>query len=124
MGKAWDTAQEYFRCVRASDADGIARLFADDAVLSLFDGTVRRGRGAIRDFYANTAMRPGLAPQPQAPIEDGNRCAVEIMVYGSDGVPHRPLDVFTMNDDGEITTLRAYMGHVLEEDVQHAAGQE
>jgi hypothetical protein len=42
---------------------------------------------------------------------------VEIIVRGADGVPHRPLDVFTVNDDGEITILRAYMGHVLDEDV-------
>jgi ketosteroid isomerase-like protein len=120
MGKAWDAAQEYFRCMHASDAEGIEQLFAEDAVLCLYDGTVRRGRREIRDFYANSAMRPGLAPEPQPPIEDGNRCAVEIMVRASDGTPRRPLDVFTVNDDGEITILRAYTGHVLEEDLPPA----
>ena len=116
MGRAWDAAQEYFRCVRESDADAIEQLFAEDAVLVMFDGTVRRGRRDIRDFYEHTAMRSGLSPQPQQPIEDGDRCAVEIMVSGRDGRPHRPLDVFTVNDDGEITLLRAYTGHVLDED--------
>ena len=116
MGKAWEAAQEYFRCVHGSDADGMAALFAEDAVLVMFDGTVRRGRAEIRDFYENVAMRPGLAPQAQAPIEDGNRCAVEIIVRGGDGVPRRPADFFTVNDDGEITMLRAYIGHALDDD--------
>jgi len=52
----------------------------------------------------------------EAPIEDGNRCAVEIIVRDGDGVPRRPADFFTVNDDGEITMLRAYIGHALDDD--------
>ena len=52
----------------------------------------------------------------QPPIEDGNRCAVEILVEGDGGELRRPVDIFTVNDAGEIVSLRMYMGHALEED--------
>lgn len=117
MGKARDAAMEYFRCMRESDADSMEHLFALDAVLSLFNGTLRRGRADIRDFYENTGMRPGLRPHPQEPIEDGNRCAVEIVVGQQDGSYARVVDIFTVNDDGRVSSLRIYQGLLLDGDI-------
>jgi SnoaL-like domain len=108
---------EYFRCMRESDADSMERLFAPDAVLSVFNGTLRRGRPEIRDFYENTGMRPGLRPHPQQPIEEGNRCAVEIVVGQQDGSYARVVDIFTVNDAGQITSLRIYQGRLLDGDI-------
>ena len=48
MGSARDAAIEYFRCMREADADGIERLFAPDAFLSICDGTFRRSRADPR----------------------------------------------------------------------------
>jgi hypothetical protein len=100
-----------------SDADGMERLFATDAVLSVFNGTVRRGRAPIRDFYENSSMRQGLRPHPQEPIEDGNRCVVEIIVELPDGTCTRVADIFTANDDGQVSSLRIYQGLLLDEDI-------
>jgi hypothetical protein len=100
-----------------SDADGMERLFAADAVLSVFNGTVRQGRESIRDFYENSGMRQGIHPHPQEPIEEGNRCVVEIIVELRDGNYTRVVDVFTVNDDGLVGSLRIYQGLLLDEDV-------
>jgi SnoaL-like domain len=118
MGKAWEAATEYFRCMRNSDATGIEKLFAADSVLTIFDGTVRRGRDDIRDFYEHTAMWPGLRPKPQLPVEQGDRCAVEILIRRRDESVMRVADVFTVNDAGEIASLRIYKGHLLDGDLE------
>jgi hypothetical protein len=117
VGRARIAAKEYFRCMLASDADSMERLFAPDAVLIVFNGTVRRGRGAIRDFYENSGMPQVLRPYPQEPIEEGNRCVVEIIVELHDGSYARVVDIFTVNDDGLVSSLRIYQGLLLEEDI-------
>jgi hypothetical protein len=117
MGKALDAAMEYFRCIRESDVDGMERIYAPHAVLALFNGTTARGPREIRDFYDTTGMRNGISPHPQEPIEDGNRCVVEIVVGLKDGRYTRVVDIFTVNNDGLITSLRIYHGVLLDEDV-------
>jgi hypothetical protein len=120
MGTAQVAAKEYFRCMLTSDADGMERLFAPDAVLSVFNGTVRRGRGAIREFYENSGMRQVLRPHPQEPVEEGNRCAVEIIVELHDGSYTRVVDIFTVNDYGQVSSLRIYQGLLMDEDIPPA----
>jgi hypothetical protein len=121
MGKARDAAMEYFRCMRESDAAGMERLFAQDAILSLFNGTIRRGRQEIRDFYENSGMRLGVRPNPQEPFEDDKRCAVEIVVGMADGSYGRVVDIFTVNDDGQVSSLRIYQGLLLDGDIPDSA---
>jgi hypothetical protein len=121
MGTALIAAKEYFRCMLESDADGMERLFAADAVLSAFNGTVRRGRASIRDFYENSGMRQGIRPHPQEPIEEGNRCVVEIIVELPDGSCTRVVDIFTANDDGQVSSLRIYQGLLLDEDISEGS---
>jgi hypothetical protein len=104
----------------ASDADGMERLFAPDAVLIVFNGTVRRGRAAIRDFYENSGMRQLRRPHPQDPVEEGNRCVVEIIVELQDGSYTRVVDIFTVNDVGQVSSLRIYQGLLLDEDTSSA----
>ena len=72
MGTARDAAIEYFRCMREGDADSIERLFAPDAVLSVFNGTLRRGRREIRDFYENSGMQQGFGPTRKSPSRMAN----------------------------------------------------
>jgi hypothetical protein len=129
MGKARDATTEYFRCVIALDAEGMERLFASDGVLSVFggegrpEGTLKRGRSEIRNYYEGSSMRLGHHPHPQEPIEEGNRCVVEVVVELPDGTCTRVADVFTVNEEGEVTSLRVYKGLLLEEDVPSARSQ-
>jgi hypothetical protein len=107
---------EYFRCVRESDGPGLERIFARDATLYTFEGTIRRGRAEIRDFYETRAMGTGVEAYQQTPIEDANRCAVEIIVHHADGDVFRVVDLFTVDDEGSITNLHVYRGLLLEGD--------
>jgi hypothetical protein len=116
MGKASEAATEYFRCMRERDANAMEALFAADAVLSVFNGTVRRGKQEIRDFYEYSAFRGGLRPNPGPPIEDGSRCAVEIVVGRDNDSYQRVVDIFTVNEEGEVTSLRIYEGLLLQGD--------
>ena len=116
MGHASNAATEYFRCVRESDGPGLERVFASDATLYTYEGTVRRGRGEIRDFYETRAMGTGVKAYQQAPIEEANRCAVEIIVHHSGGEVFRVVDLFTVDDEGSITNLHVYRGLLLEGD--------
>jgi hypothetical protein len=97
------------------------RLFAQDSILSLFNGTIRRGRQEIRDFYENSGMRQGVRPNPQEPFEDDNRCAVEIVVGMPDASYARVVDIFTVNDDGQVSSLRVYQGLLLDGDIPDSA---
>jgi hypothetical protein len=124
MGAARDAAIEYFRCMREGDADSIERLFAPDAVLSVFNGTLRRGRREIRDFYENSGMQQGVRPNPQEPLEDDKRCAVEIVVGLPDGSWARVVDIFTVNEDAQVSNLRVYQGLLLDGDIPAADSSE
>lgn len=116
MGKAREAAQEYFRCVRDSDGPGMQQLFAHDALLSTSD-EMRRGGPDIRAFYESRAMGTGVKAYPQVPtIEQGNRCAVEIIVHHPDGEMLRVVDLFTVDDAGRITSLHIYRGLLQEGD--------
>ncbi len=124
MGTARDAAIEYFRCMREGDADSIERLFAPDAVLSVFNGTLRQGRREIRDFYENSGMQQGVRPHPQEALEDDKRCAVEIVVGLPDGSWARVVDIFTVNEDAQVSSLRVYQGLLLDGDIPGADSPE
>jgi hypothetical protein len=61
-------------------------------------------------------MRMGVKAYQQTPIEDANRCAVEIVVHHADGDVFRVVDLFTVDDQGSITNLHVYRGLLLEGD--------
>lgn len=116
MGATRDIAAEYFRCVRDADGPGLERVFASDATLYTFEGTVRRGRREIREFYETRAMNTGVQARQLPAIEEGDRCAVEIVVRHADGEVFRVVDLFTVDDDGQITNLHVYRGLLLDGD--------
>ncbi|MEO3743542.1 nuclear transport factor 2 family protein [Plantactinospora sp. B5E13] len=52
----------------AGDAEGVAALYEEDAVLAYPPGSVTVGRAAIRDLWARVlANRPRLAPEEPLP---------------------------------------------------------
>jgi hypothetical protein len=127
-----DVAPEYFRSVREKDADGIAQLFAENAVRVSFQGEVADGHAAVMDWYVNRDFKQNyiwrfpdgtvVTPVPRESavvgsltpllpgVVDGNRCAVEVAVELADGTRYRALDLFTLNEDGRVSELLVYRG--------------
>lgn len=101
----------YVDMMCASDIDGIIGLFADDATAEdPVGGPVHEGLQAIRDFYSFAA--PALQVQLKGPVcTSGNACAFLLLAELTTGDTHSYLDatdVFTFNDEGKITSMKAY----------------
>ncbi len=130
-----DVAPEYLRCAREHDADGIARLFAEDAVRISFKGEVSDGHAAVLDWYVNRDFKQNyvwhmpdgsvhvpppvgsptvgtLTPSLPA-IVDGNHVVIDIGVELNDGSRHRAIDLFTLDEDGRVSRLLVYHGPAL-----------
>jgi len=81
---------EYFRCWLEKDANGLAELFAEDALYAVnpFRDPIA-GRGAIRDYWNRATARQGVLRVMSAPpLCDGDRAAVEWWAsWVTDGMP-------------------------------------
>ena len=98
----------------AGDPDAIAALFAEDATVEDPVGTeIRRGKPAIREFYAysmSTGAKLELLGDPRCAADyvafpfavllewQGNKSRIEV------------IDTFRIDDAGKITEMRAYWG--------------
>ena len=102
-----DRVREVFIRVRNGDAS-VADLYADDGVIVYGDGEGDRieGRDAIRAFYQGTidAMHP--QPTVEAVLE-APPMYVALVEVPTDGVHHRALDLFEVDEDG-IRRLEIY----------------
>lgn len=108
-----EVVAEYVRLVATGTADEIVALYADGATVEDPVGSdVLTDRAAIRAFYAGLE---GLEQQTRL---------VELRVAGGEAVFHfevatvtdgitytlAPFDAMTFDDDGRITSMRAYWG--------------
>src|SRR6478736_2126106 len=102
---------DYIRLVGTGTADEIVALYAADATVEDPVGTdVRTGHAAIREFYAGLE---GLTQETRlitARVAGGEAAFVfEIITRAGDKTyTLAPLDAMTFDDDGLITTMRAY----------------
>ena len=104
----------YFLAIRAMDADAFANTFAEDG--TTFDpvGTPGiTGRAAIREFLQSICKNfETVGLTEDAVFIAGNGAAVKWNGRGvsSSGkvVKFEGVDVFEVNDDGKIQTVRAY----------------
>ena len=102
---AADVVSAYFACVTAGNADAVASLFADEAVLQNAAGTLI-GADAIRRMYRN-GLRPGaMKPTPRKMVVDGTKVAVEIDLV-TNGGSVALADFFTVVE-GKIQRLAIY----------------
>jgi steroid delta-isomerase len=109
MNAARAAANRYITLVNARDADGLAALFAEDAIV-LHPVGVFDGRAAIRTFFAEVVIPTGPSAKIIASLEDGDECAVEIEALTEswpDQIQHVS-DFFTTGRDGLITRLAVY----------------
>ena len=102
----------YVELVSAGNSGAIAELYAKDATLEDPIGAPqRRGRDAIRDFYAASAGAARL--ELTGPVRVCGREAAAQMqatLRGSDGrsVFIDIIDLMTFDEDGLITSMRAF----------------
>jgi steroid delta-isomerase len=125
-------ALKYFSCFESADVDGIVALFADDAVVEDPVGsTPNRGIAAIRKFFEAGFVHVGggFRFEPEGNVRVAERavaCAAIATVEKADP-PFRmeTLDVWTVNEDGKFTSMKAYYGptnvHALSGDARAAA---
>jgi steroid delta-isomerase len=101
----------YAEMMCKSDIDGILALYAEDATVEdPAGGEIQRGKEALRNFYSLAA--PALQVELNGPIcVSGAQCAFLVLAEFTMGEVKRYLDatdVFTFDDDGKITSMRAF----------------
>ncbi len=101
----------YVTMMCSSDIDGILSLYADDATAEdPVGGEVQKGAEALRNFYTLTA--PALQVELNGPVcVAGRECAFLLLAELTMGDTKQYLDatdVLTFDDEGKITSMRAY----------------
>ena len=95
----------YFDLSNAHQAEGVAALFADDALVH-DENADHRGRDAIRNWAASTYQRYGQALTPLDARDDGDATLVTAEVTGS--FPGSPIQLQFrfVSRNGKISELR------------------
>jgi len=104
----------YFLAIRAMDADAFANTFAEDG--TTFDpvgSPAITGRDAIREFFQSICKNfKSVALDEDSVFIAGNGAAVKWSGHGTSNngrdVNFEGIDVFEVNEDGKIHTVRAY----------------
>ncbi|MCP5040455.1 MAG: Nuclear transport factor 2 [bacterium] len=101
----------YVKMMCDSDIEGILALYADDATAQdPVGGEVQKGKEALRNFYALTA--PALQVELNGPVcVAGRECAFLLLAELTMGDNKQYLDatdIFSFNDEGKITSMKAY----------------
>ena len=103
--------QGYIDAFNRNDLEAIVDLYAENATVEDPYGTPpKQGHAAIREFYAN-ALQTGAKLELNAPIRAsmGDAAAMAFTaVIATTRVS--VIDVMTFNEQGLITSMRAYFG--------------
>lgn len=108
-----EVVDAYVRLVGSGTADEIVALYAEDATVEDPVGTdVRTGHAAIREFYATLEGLDQETSLVAARIAGGEAAFLfEIVTRAGDQTyTLSPVDVMTFDDDGLVTTMRAFWG--------------
>lgn len=108
-----EVVTEYLRLVETGTADQITALYADDATLEDPVGSeVRRGAAAIRDFYATVEPLETETRLVELRVVAGTAAFHFVIVTRPEGmtVTVSPIEVMTFDDEGRITSMKAYWG--------------
>lgn len=104
----------YVELVSAQDVDGIMALYADDCWVEDPIGSERKfGREVIRDFYEGIT-KLGVTPVMRriGPVTVcGGEAAFQFRIdidLGDNQIAMTSTDVMTFDDEGRITSMRAY----------------
>ena len=106
-----ETIQSYVDLVGKGTADEILGLYAEDATVEDPVGTeVRTTREAIREFYAAIEPLEQESRLVSARVADGQAAFLFELVtrVGDQTYMLAPIDVMTFDDEGRITSMRAF----------------
>ncbi|HXT61722.1 MAG TPA: SgcJ/EcaC family oxidoreductase [Pyrinomonadaceae bacterium] len=104
----------YFLAIRAMDAEAFANTFAEDGTTYDPVGSPAiSGRDAIREFLTSICKNfKSVGLTEESVFVAGNGAAVKWIGNGTSTtgkeVKFEGIDVFEVNDDGKIQTVRAY----------------
>ncbi|MEH6583342.1 MAG: nuclear transport factor 2 family protein [Halioglobus sp.] len=106
--------QAYVDNITAGDLDAVVALFDEDAVVEDPVGSEpARGHAALREFYTmacESVGRMDLEGNVRA-RESWGACGMLAYPKGAeDSMVIETLDVMSFNDEGKITTMKAYWG--------------
>ncbi len=112
--KITDAVHTYLSSFEKKDLDAIMGIYADDCWIEDPVGTERKvGREAIREFYqVGVSMGVKLTLESEIRIA-GNEAAFAFRLEADtpDGtMTVRPIDVMVFNDEGKVTSMRAFFG--------------
>jgi steroid delta-isomerase len=112
--KIVNAVNTYLASFGKKDLEGILNLFADDAWVEDPVGTPRKvGKAALREFYQiGTSMDLTAALESDIRVA-GNEAAFAFCVSvntGNGTLKISPIDIMTFNDEGKITSMRAFFG--------------
>lgn len=96
--------------VGRADADSLARLYAADAELQDPAGTTAAvGRSAIGQYFANVLTQTRETELLFVSVID-HQAAVHFRATPAGGPPRDVIDTMTFNEQGAITSMKAYAG--------------
>jgi len=104
-------ADAYISRVNERDLDGLADLFAPDALLLAAGGQRLEGKDAIRAFYESTVLPSAPSVRGVHFVQQEASCVMELEATTSaaPGLVARLVDVLTVGGDGRIVRLAIYM---------------
>ena len=102
------TIDRYIKFMNAADSDSIAELYSIDATLEDPVGTEpRQGRETIRKFYAGAVGNVKLELTGKPRVSAGQVAfPLKAKIGGTQNL--KIIDVMVFNDDGLITSMRAF----------------
>ena len=96
--------------IAIDDIDGLVALYADDAVITLPNGTQVVGAEAIRAFQTSVFGTAAPFPTPTGRIVGSEGIAAEAEAKLPYGTVRNTVNVYRFDEAGKIVSLRVYMG--------------
>lgn len=101
--------KDYIKGQNTADADLVAGLFAEDAVvIDPLGGTPIVGRDAIKSFYINGPFLKPIKSELDGQVRVAGNSAAFAFNAVSDGKLMHIIDVMEFNEAGKITKMTAY----------------
>ncbi len=112
--KIADAVNTYIGAFESGDLEAIMGIYADEcSVEDPVGSPVKQGREAVREFYQG-AMSMGVKLKLESEIRiAGNEAAFAFtgsVDLGESIMRFNPIDVMVFNDEGKVTSMRAFFG--------------